>query len=304
MKYNKSGIFLGFLFSIVYFILSLYWSGKVEIYSDTLEYYYAYSNIENIILPWSLEYFTSVLMYVCNYFGGGFRDYLLINYLLWLPLVFYIFYKSKTDVFLFFIGLFFLTYLFFLNASFLIRQFNAVLFLFYLLIVSNFRFKILFLILSLTSHLSSLFFLIFYFKKISIYILKFRKIIFLIFCGLLIFDFGSLVDFLLDFSNNAIGLKGFDRKFSGVQSYVGQNNSTKYIFVVLNFIIIIIICFSNKFQESSKLNKLFALILTSSMLYVLLRNEPILANRIAFLSYSFIIPVILLVLRNFYVRFK
>jgi hypothetical protein len=296
---NQKDIFLGLFFSGIYFFLSLYWSQKVNIYGDTLEYYYAFLNVNNITFPWHLEYFTSTLMFFLNHLGADFRGFLFINYLLWLPLVYYIFSKSRKDIFVFFIGLFFLSYIFFNNAAFLIRQFNAFLFFIYLLLAFNHGLRYLFLVLMLTSHLSSLIFLIFYFEKISNVILKYRKIIFLIFLLLLFFNVNFIVEFLINFSSD---VAGFDRKLSSVSGYVNTGNDSKIFFVFLNFIIVAIIVFSNKFYPVKKMNRFFATILISSMLYVVFRNEPILANRVAFVSYSFIIPGLFLVLRRLYVK--
>lgn len=300
-KFNQKDCFLGLFFSAIYFFLSLYWSVKVDILGDTLEYYYAFLNINNIPFPWHLEYFTSALMFVLSYFGFDFRGFLFINYILWLPLVYYIFSKSRKDIFVFFIGIFFLSYLFFINVSFLIRQFSAFLFFIYLIITSNHKIRYLFLFLMLISHLSSLFFLPFYFKRISTLILKYSKFLFLIFLMMLFLNISIVFEFLANFSSNIAGL---DRKISGLSGYTELDHYSKNIFVFLNIIIVIIIVFSNKFFLSLRGNRFFALILINSMLYVVFRSEPIMANRVAFVSYSFIIPAMLLVFRGLYVKYK
>lgn len=301
MKIKQSEVFLGTFFSFIYLILSLYWSNRIEIGGDTLEYYYTFLNIFNTPFPWDLEYFTSGLMYICKLFGADFRDYLFVNYILWLPLVYYIFSKSRRDIFFFCIGLFFLSYLFFVNVSFLIRQFNAILFFIYLILVVNYRIRFLFIFLMLISHLSSLFVIFFYFKKLSENILKYKKIIFLFFISLLFFDLSNILSLIVDFSSNIAGL---DRKILAISSYVDKDYLVRPIFVFMNIIVVLIVVFSKKFYPTCKMSRVFAFITISSMLYILLRNEPILANRVAFVSYSFIIPILFLVLREFYVKSK
>lgn len=305
MKVNKIGFLLGLFFSIIYVLLSYYWSYTVVITGDTLEYYYTFLNIANYPFPWFLEYFTSTLMWIVNFLGMDFNGFLFFSNLLWLPLVYIIFYKSEKDIFFLLIGMFFLSYLFFTNASFLVRQYHSFLFFLMFFFSEKKSYKFLFLLLSIFSHLSAILFFILSEKKVSKFILRNKIIILFLFIPMCFIDFLFYFDLVSNYIINNFGFVSFERKVVGANEYIENMNPViQTSFVILNLIIIAIISFSKKFDGEMVMSGLFSLIFISSMIYVIMRNEPIMANRIGFVAFSFIIPSLILVLRNFYVKFK
>lgn len=305
MRVYKVGFILGVSFSFIYILASFYWASHVEIIGDRLEYFYKFSNIVNDPFPWSLEYFTSSLMWLVNWLGLDFRGFLFVNYIIWLPVVYTLFYKSEKDIFLLLIGIFFLTYLFFIGSSYLIRQYSAFMFFIYYYFSENKKIKYISLGLALFSHLSSILFILLSTRKISSLIMRFRKVIFIFFIPLCFFDFVLYFKQFSQFISSKVNFVSFESKVAGANQYIdGLDLSVQTTFVVLNLVIIFAICFSRKGCFEKRLLPIFSLILISSMLYVILRNEPIMANRVAFVTFSFIIPSLILVLRSYYVKFK
>lgn len=301
---NINGLFLSIIFSIIYFFISVYYAFTVEIKGDILEYLYNYLNIRSEPFPLPMEYVTFIIMNFCELIGLDFRSYLIVNYLLWLPFLSILIYRFKNDFFIYCIVLFFLTVFFFDNASYLIRQYNALIFFLYGFFIKNKKIKYFLYAISFFSHISSLFLIIFSNVKVSFFVFKVR-FVFLIFTFLaLYFPIGELIfSFLTDFMGS-IGYDVLLRKNQGLifSGDLVVNN----IFIYLNYALLVLVCFIWRYGINSfENNKILSLIVFSCFCYLIFSDNLILANRIGFLSFLFIIPLILIVLRGIYfAKFK
>lgn len=291
---QQRSIVFSLFFGFLYAVLAYYYSSNLKLEGDTYEYYLFFMNIRENTFPLNFEYFSFVLMWIVDIFGLDFRAYLLINYLLWLPLIFVIFYKSLSgcniNIYYFLIGLTFLIPMFFENTSFVIRQMNGFLFFLYYVFIGG-RLKFLFLFLSIASHMSSFIYFIFFniFQR-NFISLRFYFLIFSFFLWL--FDFKG---FLFKFFSVYVEGFSFERKLVafGVEDY-----SINIKFILLNFIVIILFLLIDFKKIKSKKDEIIVVyIYINSLLYLILAENPVLANRVAFSSFFFIIPSILLVLR-------
>lgn len=302
---NRNNLFIALVFSMGYIFSSYYFSNVTPIESDTLQYYYYYLDITNETFPLSFEYITFIVMWFSNFLGLDFRGYLFVNYLLWLPLVFCIFYKSNKDYLLFLLGLFFYTHFFMLNASFLIRQYNGFLFFLYYFFVTNKSFKSVFFIISIFSHLSSIIYFVLINKRVSDFIVKNKIIIYFTSLFMLLINFSNFLSIYFDSLGFLTEYSSLSKKINGVKDYYTDNDGVNNTFLFLNIILGLIICFfinNNRLMEVER--KVISLVFFSGILYIVFSSQPITANRLGFVAFSFVIPSFIIILRGLNARLK
>ena len=301
MRINSKSLLVSLVFSFIYIYLAWYWSSNILISSDTFEYYYAFNNIEYNTYLWFPELFTSFSMLVFSKLGFEFNIYLFFNNIIWLPLVFLFFYHSKKDLFLFVLGFFFLTYIFFVNNSFLIRQFQSFLFFCLYFIFKEKKYKYIFGILSLSSHLSAILFFILSYKKISYIILNNKLVIFIIFIILFFSGFYNYILLIFDYFYSLSNLGVFSKKIMDSQGYIDniEDQANSYI-LGANFLVILLILFNRKINKHS--SGFYSLIFISSIILILFREQVVMSNRLGFVSFYFLLPCIILSLRSYHVK--
>lgn len=297
--------FIALCFSAFFVLLCNYWVENIEIYNDTLQYYYYYLNIKNEPFPLPLEYFSFGLMYFCDYLGFNFKGYLLVNYYLWIPLIYLVFFNSNKNILFFFIGLFFFTHLFMVNVPFLIRQYNGFLFFLYFILTKNRYLKYIFGVTSIFSHLSSLFYFFVFNEKVSGFIVKNKIFIFVLSVSLFLTNISSDIIQIITEFNMFSDSASVSRKFQGVTDYYYEKGRIRYEFVLLNIFICLLFCFFINMEKINNFEKrLYSLIFVSSTLYISFASQPMVSNRIGFIGFAFVIPSLLLILRGLNVRFK
>lgn len=300
-KINQLGLVISLFFVSLYVIFAYYWSINIEIVSDTQEYFYFFQNIQNEIYPIDGEYFTFLFMWIINILGFDFREYIFFNSCLWIPFVFFMFYKgsnleaSKVNLIFFLIGLTFLLPHFFINLSYLIRQMNGFLFFLYFVVFGRGVFlRLLFFSLSITSHMSSMLYFIVFNKFSTIFIIKFKYYFFIL---VLLLKLTNFIDYFADYLFRLTLNDALDRKLAILDSVGFNFNLT---FVIINFIIVFLIFFINFDNlKTIQYKKIVCFVYVNSLVYILFSDNPILANRMAFSSFFFILPSLLIVVKGF-----
>lgn len=289
------------MFCSLFILVSYYYALNFEFKGDTQEYFYAFNKIISNPFPWGREFVTSCIMWLIHSIGGDFRFFLFICLLMWSPVVFYLAFSAKKNVFLFFACLFFLLPLFMGNVLFLIRQFNAALF--FLIFVYYYKKKnsklisLLFIILSIGSHISAVMWFIFFNKKVKFYCTKPIVIFSITFISFLIFAMqvdvlSMLVNSFVELSN-VLGVTEVERK---LLFYISNESmdaaSVRYPFIVLSFIVAFLSIFL--LVKSKTDNSLFLLALIQSLLLLTLSHNVVAANRFGFFAFYFCIPLVLI----------
>lgn len=298
---NLFFILLAYGFCSLYILVSYQYALNFEFNGDTQEYYSAFNKIISNPFPWGGEFVTSCIMWLINLVGGDFRFFLFICLLIWSPVVLYLAYSAKNNVFLFVACLFFLLPLFMGNVLFLIRQFHAALF--FLIFIYCYNKKksksilLLFIILSIGSHFSAVMWFVFFSKKVKLYCAKPIVVFLITFISFLMFAMqvdvlSMLVNLFIEFSS-VLGINEIERKLlyytSGHSMHVG---SVSYPFVLLSFIIAFLSVFL--LVKGKGDNSLYLLALIQSLLLLTLSDNVVAANRFGFFAFYFCIPLVLI----------
>lgn len=167
-SYNNKGFggdayAIAICLALLFVVFSYYYSINIEIFSDTEQYYEHFLELNEEPFPFGYEFFISFVMYFTKAFGGDFFHFIFLNYLLWLPLIFFLSLQLHDRPEFFFIIMFFFSHYFFNNAAFLVRQFEAsVLFIYFIFFFLRW-WRLGLLVISIGAHFHALLLLIFSF---------------------------------------------------------------------------------------------------------------------------------------------
>lgn len=305
-------ILLAYIVSMIFVLVSYHYALNFEIKGDTEEYFYAFNKINATPFPWGIEFVTSSIMWLVNAIGGDFRVFLFVCLLMWSPVVFYLARYARTNIFLFFVSLFFLLPLFMGNVLFLIRQFHAALF---FLIFTYYYYKkknvrlisSLAIILSVGSHISAIMWLVFFNKKVRrcctkpIIIFSITLISFFIF-AMQVDVVSMLVNGLIEFSR-VLGIAEVDRKLLFYTSgKIMDTNAVRYPFILLSFLIAFLSFFLLVKRKID--NSFVLLVLFQSLLLLTLSANIVAANRFGFFAFYFSIPLVLILFSSCFKKIR
>lgn len=308
--YSPTWFWLGvsFVFSILFIVLSCYWSKDIIYVNDTLTYKYNFDSIQIDMYPYGVEFITSIFMYVTNLMGGDFSDFVLASYLMWLPIVFLCVNVARDNVVYFFVSIFLISSFFYLNASYLIRQYYAALFfVLYLFALKKRKLSFLLLLASFFSHASS----IMWFLTSSAFAIKICKsrYMFLMFSLLASFSLVgiSVFDFFVEALIYIEGVSNFPvltRKIlfytSGEAGLASGVNIKFTLFSILIFIMSALLM-QSKCTLSLLDEKICSLMMYQSLFIIIFNENIVLANRMGFFVFFFSIPCFL-ILAGYYLR--
>jgi hypothetical protein len=297
-KYSATAYEYAILWSILFSVLAFYYSLNIKIVSDTRQYYEHFLALYAEPFPFNYEFFISLVMFLTKWLGGGFNFFVFLNYLLWLPIVFLLASRLPSRPEFAVVIIFFLTGYFFNNAAFLIRQYEATaLFICYIFVPTR-KWKFLILIFSIASHFHALLLLFFSSRLLG-------EIIFYPITRLILFitvpvvwyfkiDIGSpLINF---FSSQFLVLwTGLDRKLSGMSIILDDNTFTlsPYIIIINATLVMGMLALGPPKSINSQEKSILSICLLSGVLFFLLMQNPILANRVSFVSYFLAIPALI-----------
>lgn len=300
---------------IIYISFCGYFSMTSDFHGDTLEYMYNFNEIQQHPFPYGVEVLTPIMMWVVSYLGGDFRDFIFICLLIWTPIVFLLGFHSKSNFL--FIGVFFyfLTPLFIDNAAFLIRQYNAAFFYICFLSYSNRKdtHKLVsfgLLLLSFSSHLSSVFWVIIS-NKIMVKFFKQRLLFFIVFFPLILLALSGVdmitwvVDLMFKISNlfdfDEINRKLIFYRSSEYEAVSKVSNLAQLLAFLLLFLS------GYLFLLSPKNNVFYFFVFAQALLVVLLKNNIVMANRFGFFAFYFSVPIFIVLvelLKNIWIEKK
>ncbi|MBB6056694.1 EpsG family protein [Tolumonas osonensis] len=299
---------VSFVFSVLFVILSCYWSKNVNYINDTLEYKYNFDSIHVDIYPYGVEFLTSLFMYIVSVFGGDFSDFILFSYLMWLPIVFLCVNAAGKNITYFFVSIFLLSTFFYLNASYLIRQYYAAsFFVLYIFLSNRKKISYVFLFASLFSHLSSIIWIL----TSSAFAVKLCKSRFVIF-AFAFFSFFSLTGIsIYGFFVEALmhvevifNLPVLTRKimfYTGGEAELASSVNVRFtVFSILIFIMSAFLMHS-KCTLSLLDEKICSLIMYQSLFIIVFNENIVLANRVGFFVFFFSIPCFLILI-GYYLR--
>lgn len=306
---RRSYVFLalGIVNVIIYISFCGYFSMTSDFHGDTLEYMYNFNEIQQYPFPYGVEFLTPIMMWVVSYLGGSFRDFIFICLLFWTPIVFLLGYYSRSNFL--FIGVFFyfLTPLFIDNAVFLIRQYNAALF-YILFLLYNKRkdpsklvsFGLL--LLSFSSHLSSVFWFMIS-NKITVRFFKHRLVFFIVFFPLILLALSGvdIISWVVDLIFKIANLFDFyeiNRKLMFYSS--SEYDAVAKVSNLAELIAFLLLFLSGYlFFLSQRNNGFIFFVFVQAMLVVLLKNNIAMANRFGFFAFYFSIPIFIVLVYHF-----
>jgi hypothetical protein len=298
---------IGCFFSAIYLAFSSYYALNVQIVGDTREYFWHFSKITEIWFPFGSEFFVSILMHITRILGGGFEFFIFLNYLLWLPLVYFLASRITRKPAYVLILIFLLTSYFFSNAAFLVRQYEALILFIYFVFFGFTRFGVVFLIFSIGAHLYSLALLAFSTSLIIKMIFSGigRCILFLLMVvtWFSLFDLGGIFVGVLGVIPDIVGAD-VGRKIIGVQSEFDNTiySVSPYI-VFINYVLVISLLAIRVSESATRQQKIvFSICLISGVLFFLLSRYPILANRAGFVSYFLSVPALIYTVTSLWER--
>lgn len=290
---------LSLLFISIYVAVCFIHSNSFLFMSDTLQYQQRYDEINNILLPYGVEFVVPSIMYTVKFFGGDFRDFIFFSLILWLPILFY---GWKYIGFLFIIiAVFFLSRFFVDNSTLLIRQYYAALF--YIMWIfmdkKNSCLRITIALLAITSHLSALFWIVLSLewvrkKLVNIYFII-PAFVFVVVVFFLKVDFISpFINFFLSISDS-ISVSELTRKVNFYSSEESENIlPVKPTLLYFSLFIFMVTCVFNvlKIDKGEFLPRCELLLIVQSALIIIFKENVVLANRIGFFPYFFSIPIL------------
>lgn len=286
------------LFCVITFLIFSYISSSnVIIASDTERYYEHFNNIKVENFPYKTEFFISLLMNFSAMLGGNFYSFVFLTYVLWVPVVAWLSYNSTRVPMYAIIMLFFFTPHFFVNASFLMRQYLCLLFFILYLFVKDRKYKILFLFFSFGSHAFSM--LLFVVTRKMFFNILFHNYsrVFLFLCIVVVHSLNiNISSFLLSSLYNLFGglAWAIDRKLVMLDFIDSAEYSLSGLIIIINALIFMLFTIFGVSSSLPHAIKFFSAILFfSSFLFLMNISVPIFANRLAFVTYFFSWPSLL-----------
>lgn len=300
---------------IVYISFCGYFSMTSDFHGDTLEYMYNFNDIRKYPFPYGVEVLTPMIMWVVSYLGGDFRYFIFICLVIWTPIVFLLGFYSRSKFLFIGIYFYFLTPLFIDNAMFLIRQYNSALF-YMLFLLYNKRkeqtklVSLGLLLLSFSSHLSSVFWVIIsnkmtvrFFKNRLVFLIVFLPLILLALSGVDIVS--SVVDLIFKIVN-VFDVYEINRKLmfysnNGYDAVAKVSNLAELLAFLLLFLS------GYLFFLSKKNNEFCFFVFVQALIVVLLKNNVVMANRFGFFAFYFSVPILIVLfyfMKNIWVERK
>lgn len=288
------------MFMVVVFLIASYFNASnIFLTGDTERYYQYYNSLEQEPFPFKLEFVVNLVMHAAKLCGGDFSFFVFLVFALWIGVVYWLSLKSLVSPFFFIILLFFFTPYFFDNAVFLVRQYICVVFFVYYIFSESKFSRFVFSILSLGGH--SFF--------IYLWLISRRKISRLLFSPLFRVVGGVILVSVLFLQVDVGGgilqalYKAFggvywavDRKLIGMMELMGeQDYFLSDIVVVINAVVLLAFVFRGGaiFYEAPEIRAVLSVCLFSSFVFFLFLYLPVLANRVAFVTYFLSIPSLL-----------
>jgi len=307
VSFQKNHVYV--FFCIIYFTSCLYCIFNIEWVTDNLNYRTIYDDILNNPWPFHVEFLLSSLMYFFKLIGLDYQEFLIVKHLLWLPAVLYIDYrighKRYSALFSLILVVAFCYPGFISSMIFLSRQSLSTMLILLAFSVKRRRWLFMCTFLAVVSHLSALLYILLFSKRACHLINStgFKLIIFaMAILSFLSFGFASgFVYFLANYMpipdalaynlNAKIGyhLLGLD---STIQN-------SKIVEVAMIFIIILDVVFSSStkpvrcesyVEQQIVIDRITGMFYLSLFFYFFLHANPILANRVGFVSYFMIAP--------------
>lgn len=308
---NKTKFFwilIAIITNVLYLMVSINNALHTNIIGDTYQYMVVFQNIiHNDLFPFRIEFITSTLMWLVSSIGGDFYTFLFICYALWCPVIFLLVVKSRNNIFIIPIILFFFTPLFASNVTFLIRQYNAAFFFIMYLYCLNSNKKqlitVTFIFLSICSHLSAIIWLFLLNKKLAKIIYKplIFIILFLISLSFLLLHINIISSFIecLATIANYLNLEVINRKIAFyISGEFSQALAVNFKFIII-MLVLMIFCIFWSFRIKKQKTQLFlGLVFMQAFTVTLLQANIVMANRFGFFAYYFAIPLLILVITH------
>lgn len=293
---RPEGIILSLFTAVIFIIVIYHYSYSFFIIGDTEEYQFNFLQIESNPYPYGIEFIMPIVMSLIRYIGGDFRDFIFFSLTLWVPIVCWFAYLSvRKPIFL--LTVFFFSSPWFIdNAAFLIRQYYAAYFFLFFIFSEKTSNKVLFFLLSVFSHLSSIIWLLGY-TIIFIRIAKRKKILVTIFIfSMACFFISSQVFSLFIQLVNTISTYGlpdvFARKIAFYNSDMNSvqvglfRMSLSLIILTISFLILYLINLDEK-----KMN-FISFIFFNASFFLMFSWNIVSASRLGFWSYYFSVPIL------------
>lgn len=287
---------IAFLAVGVFLCAAAYSSNHLSIVGDTERYHGYYMNLAYEPYPFKLEFVVNIFMHLSSILGGGFSFFVFIVFALWSGVVYWLCLRSFTSPLFFIMMLFFFTPYFFDNAVFLIRQYICVVFFIYAVFTRSRVVSLILAFLSLGSHSFFLYLWLVSRSRVSkmIFSTASRVVggVLLIAVMLLHIDVGGV---LVKTMYNSLGGMSWaiDRKLVGMMELVGEKDYALSPLVVgINFLVLLMFVFrgGKAVDEASPIRSLLSISLFSSFLFFIFLGLPVLANRLAFVTYFLSVP--------------
>lgn len=309
-------IFMSILFSCSYIFISIWHVENVVLIADTLEYKYNFDFIYSDPFPYGIEIIVPSIMYFVKSLGGDFKGFMLLSLLVWLHMVIYAVFSVKKSLFFIIVPFFFMSFVFLNNSTFLIRQYYSAFFFIIWLFRKNKKdiLSCILVLLSCMSHISSIVWFIVctrFFMRIL-----YRKYIvgtFFIFVLTSLLSGFSFFSYFIDkmvFFSSMVNLNEINRK---VAFYVGDNTVNVLPVPLLPLLIAIFLFLLSTYTiykirtlntVSTYMSCLCSLIFFQSGIFILLKDNLIMANRVGFFSYYFSIPAVCILLSFYFKKNK
>lgn len=287
------------LFISIYIAVCFIHSNSFIFMSDTLQYQQRYDEINNILLPYGIEFVVPIIMYTVRFLGGDFRDFIFFSLMLWLPILFYGW--RYIGLLFIIISVFFLSRFFVDNSTLLIRQYYAALFYIMWVFIDKKKsfLRNIMALLAVTSHLSAIFWIFLSLewvrKKLSSIYFIIPIFVFVVIVFFIKVDFISpFINFILGISDS-INISELTRKVSFYSSEELEDIlPVKPTLLYLSLFIFIVACVFNilKIENGAILPRCELLLIMQSALIIIFKDNVVLANRIGFFPYFFSIPIL------------
>ena len=301
-SHNKKGFgggayAIAICLALLFVVFSYYYSINIKIVSDTEQYYEHFLELNEEPFPFGYEFFISFVMYFTKALGGDFFNFIFLNYLLWLPLIFFLSLRLHGRPEFFFIIIFFFSHYFFNNAAFLVRQFEASVLFIYFISFSLRWWRLGLLVISIGAHFHALLLLIFsfhFFVRIIFHpATRFILLFLILFIWIYRFDFGAFVVEFLSFHFSGLGLE-FDRKLIGMTVNLGDDFYTisPFISFINGGLVVGLLALGAPKGATDQEKSIMSICLSSGILFFLFMQNPLLANRVSFVSYFLSVPAL------------
>lgn len=285
------------LFSLAYMLAAWYFSSSYEPVGDGLEYQRLYESIFIRVNVYGLESVVPYLMYACKWMGLDYRKFLLLFSLLWLPVAIYFIWATRANGCFLIVAAFFLSWLFFYSAYFLMRQFAGALFFSLSLMIGSRTFKAVLLCLAVCSHLAIVLWIPALFAPVRRVVLDGRLFIVIFFGSFASYVLGSLPeDRIAGWIDWLSGYFSWNGELARKFGYYSSNNSAdlalspSVLFVVFVSGAILLLFRPSARIKGAAVETLLSIMLVSSVACFVFSANPVLANRVGFMAYFFAVP--------------